>query len=78
MGKIMKTITKEQQKETMQNRIFSVTELNNQIYATEKVIKKKLHRPKKTSKEKSVFCCQLRKKEHRHRLMSLEKSYKYY
>jgi hypothetical protein len=48
----MKTITKEQRKETMQNRIFSVAELNNQIYETEKVIKKKLHRPKKDIQRK--------------------------
>ena len=36
----------------MQNKIFSVIELNNLIYATEKVIKEKLHRPKKDIQRK--------------------------
>jgi hypothetical protein len=36
----------------MQNRIFSVVELNDLIYAAEKVIKKKLHRPKKDIQSK--------------------------
>jgi len=38
----------------MQNMIFSVIELNNLIYATEKVIKKKLQRPKKDIQSKKA------------------------
>jgi hypothetical protein len=53
MGKIMKTKIKVTT-ETMQNRIFSVVELNNLIYATEKVIKKKLQRPKKDIQNKKA------------------------